>query len=321
MAVIAVVGATNLDIQGLPFAELAPEDSNPGRITISHGGVGRNIAENAARMGASVDLVTVFGGDQFALEMRETLRSLGVGTTGSITLPGTNSSVYLCILEFSGKLHVAIADMASTESIDSAWIEAQSDRIQSAGLCVVDANLPQPTIERLSHFGVGTRLFLDPVSEAKAGRAAACVGSFHAIKPNRREAEILSGLPIVGDDGLVKAADEFHRRGTPLVFISLGERGMFFSAGNRKSGEGSAGPDRGIALAPELPVRNVSGAGDAASAAIADGVVRGMSISQIAKLAVAAAGLTVGADETVNPRITAAAAAELAEQIRIMEVR
>ncbi|HUX14606.1 MAG TPA: PfkB family carbohydrate kinase [Spirochaetia bacterium] len=321
MAVIAVVGATNLDIQGFPFAGLAPEDSNPGRIKISHGGVGRNIAENAARLGASVDLITVFGGDQFALEMRERLRSLGVDTTGSLTLPEKSSSVYMCVLEVSGKLHVAIADMASIESIDSAWIEAQSERIHSAQLCVVDANLPQPIIERLSYFGMGTRLFLDPVSEAKAGRAAACVGSFYAIKPNRREAEILSGRPIAADEGLAEAADEFHRRGTQLVFISLGERGMFFSAGNGRSGDAGARPDRGIALAPDRPVRNVSGAGDAASAAIAEGVVRGMSIRMIAKSAIAAAALTVGVDETVNPRMNAAAVAELAQQIRVMEVR
>ena len=60
---IAVVGGANMDIGGFPSAALIPGDSNPGQVRMSVGGVGRNIAENAARMGLEVELITALGAD------------------------------------------------------------------------------------------------------------------------------------------------------------------------------------------------------------------------------------------------------------------
>lgn len=41
---VTVVGGANLDISGAPFKELIQRDSNPGLVTSSPGGVGRNIS-------------------------------------------------------------------------------------------------------------------------------------------------------------------------------------------------------------------------------------------------------------------------------------
>lgn len=51
MAEITIVGGINIDIEGSPFEKLKYQDSNPGRINLAFGGVGRNITENAARLG------------------------------------------------------------------------------------------------------------------------------------------------------------------------------------------------------------------------------------------------------------------------------
>ncbi|MCD8330678.1 MAG: PfkB family carbohydrate kinase, partial [Lachnospiraceae bacterium] len=60
---ITVVGAVNVDICGKSDQLLKAEDSNPGRVTISMGGVGRNIAHNLRLLEQKVSLVTVFGDD------------------------------------------------------------------------------------------------------------------------------------------------------------------------------------------------------------------------------------------------------------------
>ena len=52
----AVVGAANIDIGGFPAGRLALQDSAPGRVTFSAGGVGRNIACNLARLGVDTRL-------------------------------------------------------------------------------------------------------------------------------------------------------------------------------------------------------------------------------------------------------------------------
>ena len=49
-----VVGAVNVDIGGKSLKPLIPRDSNPGEISYSMGGVGRNIAHNMCLMGMRV---------------------------------------------------------------------------------------------------------------------------------------------------------------------------------------------------------------------------------------------------------------------------
>ena len=46
---LIVVGGMNLDLLGVPAGPLLPRDSNPGKITLRPGGVGRNIAEKLAK--------------------------------------------------------------------------------------------------------------------------------------------------------------------------------------------------------------------------------------------------------------------------------
>ena len=68
---ICVLGGMNMDITGAPHASLCPGDSNPGTVRMTPGGVGRNIAENLARMGFQVELVAPLGNDGFATLLRQ----------------------------------------------------------------------------------------------------------------------------------------------------------------------------------------------------------------------------------------------------------
>lgn len=46
-----MIGGVNMDIGGKSFASMIPGDSNPGTVTMSVGGVGRNIAHNISLLG------------------------------------------------------------------------------------------------------------------------------------------------------------------------------------------------------------------------------------------------------------------------------
>ena len=62
---IVGVGAANLDLNGASCAPLHLRDSNPGHISLSAGGVTRNVCENLARLGADVKLLSCVGDDVF----------------------------------------------------------------------------------------------------------------------------------------------------------------------------------------------------------------------------------------------------------------
>jgi hypothetical protein len=66
MSRAAVIGAVNIDICGRPFNPLIMRDSNPGTVTMSMGGVGRNIAHNLRLLGLDVTFITALGGDMYA---------------------------------------------------------------------------------------------------------------------------------------------------------------------------------------------------------------------------------------------------------------
>ena len=75
---IAVVGGVNMDIGAVSDAPLVARDSNPGRVTTSLGGVGRNIAHNLCLLGEQVSMITVLGQDSFAQSVRENAADIGL---------------------------------------------------------------------------------------------------------------------------------------------------------------------------------------------------------------------------------------------------
>ena len=107
----AVIGAANIDIGGFPAGRLAMQDSNPGRVRLSAGGVGRNIACNLSRLGVETHLVAALGTDGFADLVRADCARAGVLTDLAFTFDGAASSAYLFIADADGDMQLAVNDM------------------------------------------------------------------------------------------------------------------------------------------------------------------------------------------------------------------
>ena len=73
-------------------------------------------------------------------------------------------------------------------------------------------------------------------STAKAVKVAPVLGALHTLKPNRIEAELLSGVPIVDDRSLAACADALLATGLHRVFISLGGDPSSLAASKREFG-------------------------------------------------------------------------------------
>ena len=114
-----------------------------------------------------------------------------------------------------------------------------------------------------------------------------------AIKPNRPEASLLTGVDIRTHEDLPKAAQAFFEKGVKNVFISLGGEGVYFDDGQ----------DRGILPIIPGPIRNTNGCGDAFLAAAADGYLMGLSVRQIALRGLAASSLCARSESAVSPHM------------------
>ncbi|MDF2557909.1 MAG: kinase, PfkB family [Bacillales bacterium] len=289
-----VIGGANVDIQGFPENQLKLRDSNPGKLKISLGGVGRNIADNMCRLGLPTKLVTALGEDVYAAKIREGAKKIGLDLSEALTVPEQSSSTYLSILDENGDMALALADMDIIDKLDMNFIRQKTDSIKAAKIVVVDTNLHRDLLDQLTFEFPKTSFLLDTVSTTKAIKVKDFVGRFHTIKPNKAEAEILSGIKIESNEDLSRVEEYFMKQGVKRLFITLNKEGVFFSDGI----------NRGKINCIQADVINSTGAGDAFVAALAYCHVNEMVLQETAYFAQCAAVLALSHEDTINPNMS-----------------
>jgi len=303
---VVVVGGANTDIIGVSTGALRERDSNPGRIRTSAGGVGRNVAENLARLGAAVDLVTAFGDDDAGRLLMRSCRGRGIGVAASLVATDLPGAHYLAILDERHDMAVAVNDM---RVLDLLTPEALSEperllAILAADLVVADANLSEEALSWLA--GVARApIVLEPVSAAKAPRAIGVLARLAAVTPNTLEAAALLGHEVGGPDGALAAARELVELGVGAAFVTCGADGIAWADGG-----GS-----GLLAAPRVTVANASGAGDAFCAGVAYALLANADAHTAARLGSAMAALALTDDDTVSRAVNVAAALEAMKEL------
>lgn len=291
---VVVIGGANIDITGFPNGELVLSDSNPGKVKMSLGGVGRNIAENLVKMDITTKLITVVGDDIYGNKILDECKLIGIDVDNSMVLKGTSSSTYLSILNEKGDMSVAIAHMDIFDKINIDFIKEKSHIIENAKVVIIDTNLPKDVIEYILTTHKETDFFLDTVSTKKAQKITNLIGYFHTIKPNKIEAEMLLGMEISNLDDLKVAAKKFLNLGVQRIFISLGEKGVFYADNNTSN----------LIHSPNIEVINATGAGDAFIAGLAYSYINEYNIEKSGKFAMTAAILALSHENTINPNIS-----------------
>ncbi|MCD8105054.1 MAG: carbohydrate kinase family protein [Lachnospiraceae bacterium] len=291
---IMVIGAVNVDICAKPFRPLVGADSNPGRVTVSMGGVGRNIAHNLRLLGQPVSLITVFGDDSNGERIRRDLEHLGIDISSSFTEAHRATSSYVFITDEKGEMQLAISDMAICERMTPQIMEERLDVMNQSCLCVIDANLPADTIHFLAEH-VTVPLFADPVSTAKLHKLQPVLSHLHTLKPNRLEAEMLTGVRIRDEASLHEAAAFLLHTGVQRVFITLGDKGVLCADQEQQQ------------LLPPLvaDVKSTTGGGDCFLAALAYAYRMGFSLEESGSLALAAGAICAEGEQTINEQLSA----------------
>ncbi|KAG6976250.1 hypothetical protein JG688_00001527 [Phytophthora aleatoria] len=191
---VLVVGGLVLDIISSSTSPLIRGTSNIGTIKQSSGGVGRNIAECLHRLRLDPLLVSSIGNDASGSILLDNLKKLGMNTSGINISDNLSTAVYSAVLDSTGDMDAAIADMSAFESIES---EAISDKaIDRAKLVIADGNLVPATIgdlfKRSARLDVDT--WFEPTSVQKAIRVVegGGVSSMKYMSPNADELHAIS---------------------------------------------------------------------------------------------------------------------------------
>jgi pseudouridine kinase len=258
---IIVIGGANLDIKAKSLEVNHFGTSNPSTISTSPGGVGRNIAHNLARLGASVGLITAIGNDHQGQMVLSATREAGVDVSRIIqNAPSTGT--YIAVLNPNGELVTAMSDMRAADEILPAHILAHAEAIKAATFVVADCNLPLATLLAVANIARGN-LFIEPVSVPKSAKLKAVLqeGFVFMASPNLDQIESLTGSRDIFD-----SCRTLHTMGLHHVIAHAGPEGVFISNGE---------DIEHVPIQPSGPVVDVTGAGDAAVAGLVYALLQG----------------------------------------------
>ena len=318
---VVVVGGAVLDTKVRTTAPPVLATSNPGTAAWTAGGVGRNIAENLARLGSPTVLVAAVGADPAAETVLARTSAAGVECSHVVVSPHPTGT-YAAVLDDGGDLLVAVADMRATDELAVADLHVVPSLLGGADALVVDANLHASVVRWLLSAAeeAGVVAVLEPVSVAKAAEVAQVLdGSvrLHTVTPNVDELAALVGAAVPDTvDGVAAAALVLHARGVEHVWVRRGTRGSVLSiaatAGDAEAGDAgtASGPTSRprvvLVSAPATEVADVTGAGDSMTAGYVHALLGGDDPVEAARYGQVLAALTCASADTVRPDLTAA---------------
>ena len=278
-----------MDIMGFPNKELKYEDSVLGKCTIAAGGVGRNIAENLARLSINVKFISAFGNDFFSKELVRELEVIGIDISHSLFTKG-KAATHLALMNAQNDMTYGIASLDIIQNLTISFLQKQKTIFSDAKFIVIDANIPLESMVWMSSEFKTTPIYVDVVSTHFAKQLQPIISKFHTIKTNRIEAEIITGIKLQAIDDYKKTALYLMNKGVKRIFITAGKEGAFYAD------ETSDG------WIPSLVVKvqNTTGAGDAFMAGVVYASVGKKCIKICAKTGTKAAAIALESEKVVN---------------------
>ena len=292
---VVVVGTIFVDLKCFPQNELNFRGRNIGVTRFFHGGVGRNVAETIALLGARVRFSSSVQEGGVGHEVLSRLNEAGVEVDGiNVTAAPDGHGMWVAILHRDGDLACSISQLPRSSYMEEAWEKHGRRLLEGTRLCVLELDLSEKLAERV----------LDD-AEAAGAPVVALPGNFDCIRRrpdllsrvntfvcNQNEAEELWGKkPIASIPAARQAVVDLVERGMEQIVLTLGAQGAVAYA-------------RGMDEPFHVPVLQVevvdtTGAGDAFVAGLSYGLSHGASLRLSVEAAVRAAAWTVSSSESV----------------------
>ena len=278
---IVVIGSSNTDmVVRTPALPRPGETVLGGEFFMAPGGKGANQAVAAARAGGEVHFVARIGDDIFGRRSRDGFVGAGVHVEHVVVDEDRPSGVALIIVEADGENCIAVAPGANA-ALTAADIRKAKGLIASADIVLMQLESPQEAVEEAAGIAssAGVPVVLNPAPARALGddllKRVTC------LTPNETEAEILTGITLIKNTDLAKAAEALLAKGLEAVLITLGPKGAYVATRERK------------AMVPAFQVITVdtTAAGDAFNGALAVALAEKKPLFEAARFANAAAAL------------------------------
>lgn len=282
---IVVVGSCNTDMviksERLP---LPGETILGGTFLMNPGGKGANQAVAAARLGGRVAFICKTGCDLFGEESEALYRAEGIDTSHIVRDAQAPSGVALITVDARGENCIVVAPGAN-DLLRPADIDRAADAIRSAGMVVMQLEIPLETVEYTARMAseAGVRVVLNPAPAPVEALPDELLRHVDILIPNHTEAEILTGIRVAGWEQAERAAVAIRALGVETVLVTLGSLGVLVCDGS--------GCDRVAACTVQAV--DTTAAGDTFCGALCVALSEGMELRRAAAFAARAAAISV----------------------------
>lgn len=293
-----LIGAAHIDRKAQAMEEIQLRTSIPIAMSVSFGGVARNIAENLSRLGVKTTILTAIGNDQDGENLQKHFNEVNIESDHIYVHKSHNTASYTAILDTSGELVLGLADMDIYTALDPSYFMERDSVLMEHSVWVIDTNITTESlyyIVSLKKQNPNITLLIDPVSVPKSEKLRGILDGIDFLFPNREEAEQLSGVTITSSADVVKAGQALLQQGVKNVIITLGNEGVML-VNNMKVQHFSPF---------HVQVVDVTGAGDSLVAGFIYGLSKGYRVTEAIQYGLATAALTLTTKETVHPNMSA----------------
>lgn len=294
---VICIGGANIDRKFHLHDHTQLGTSNPATMTVSVGGVARNIAENLGRLDHHVRLLTVAGNDNDWEKIVQESASF-MDVSDAAILYGQSTGSYSAVLDPTGELVIAMANMDVYDSLTPSYLEDKTRVLANASMIVVDLNCPKETVNSVKNIAQlhGIPLTIIPVSSPKMNRMPVDLTGVTWFICNRDEAETFTGHTIENDEDWKEVARKLLDYGAENIVVTRGSKGVMAATAGME-------PIHFNAI-KNIHIEDVTGAGDAFVSGVLFGYLEGSTLVESVQLGLLNASKTLECSYTVRPDLT-----------------
>lgn len=287
---ILVIGSANIDmvVKSERFPE-AGETILGGNFQMYKGGKGANQAVSAAKLGGDVSFICKLGNDEFGTICIDQYKKVNINVDNILIDKEISTGVAMISVNFDGENKIVVAPGAN-HSITKKEILNLKETITNFDFIVLQLEIPIEIVGLILKIAKRNKIqvILNPAPALKL--PSTFFEGLFLITPNQNEAEKLCGIPVDGNDSLVRAAGKLQNSGVKNVVITLGERGVYAKT-NQFSG---------ILPAPKVKVQDTTAAGDVFNGALTVALANSIPWKEAITFANRAAALAVAKNGAQN---------------------
>ena len=235
MSKVIVVGSSNTDLVfETPKFPADGETVIGGDFAVISGGKGANQAVSAARAGANVLFLTKVGDDEFGSNAIAVYKSEGIDTSFIEKQKGVASGTAMIMVNQNSGENAIIVAPGANKHLNQQNIDRIIDQITEKDIVLCQLEIPLSSVAYLLKQAKNKKALtiLNPAPYQEI--SLELLKNIDIITPNETETYGLTGIELVDQKSIERAAFSLLQMVNRAVIITLGDKGVYFISHEQK---------------------------------------------------------------------------------------